>query len=340
LDIGNNQEIIDFCNKEINKLGLTNKIIFESIKPSKRTDEKLRKLVNTSNFDVIVWTPKPPKNGRVPLYFTYKNSVDNLIAKIVHSDIHNMQMKDKAFNIQNESLTVDLNIERNNIAHFSLYIVALITTIFRGRNEGIEVFEKLYEEVKELNTVINKITKHKLKDLYIINGVELFYKRRYDDAQIYLEKAYPLDPLDQNLLPVLSIIKYHEGDFPLSEELSLTLLHNHPTNKVAHLNVAFFKIRNRRYGNALKHYRRFLRSEPEPKTCLDAITFLSEVFDANPSEIGYLFGRGFIKKIIGKNDDKIGESTYVQDFTAFLSRANTIPEYRNMVEYATIAIRP
>lgn len=339
LDVDDNDEIVKYCNNETEKIGLENNIVFESIKTTRRTDEKFRKLIEKENFDLAIWTQKLPQNGRVPLFFTYKNTTDNLIAKIVHIFIHDIQMQEKAFRIQIDSLPVDLRVQKSNITYTALYIVAVCATLFRGIDEGMNVFERLYEELKNSKAFITKEVNLKLKDLYIIKGVELCKKDKFDNAVVFLDKAYKIDPLDQNLLPALTITKYYLGDLVLSENLAITLLQKFPNNEVAQLNVAFFKIKNKKYENAFKHYKRFIKVKPRRETCMEAISFLYKVSDKEPNEFGYIFAMALIKKLICSNTDRMGESTYIEDLKSFINHTSDTPAYKEMYEYSIKVIK-
>ncbi len=323
-DIETNDDIVKYCNEEISKLGLGTKILFKSYKVSERSEAKFKKLVSSSNLDVMVWTRKLPRAGNVPLNFTYKDTIDRTIGRIVHYEISDMMSKEKAFSLYKDTISVDLRAERNNIMDFSLYIVALYITIFRGYKEGLLVFEKLEEKIKKQDGVLKENTLRKLKDIYVIQGCNFVFKKRYPEGVELLEKGYAISPKDKNLLAALALAKFHLGDESRAEKLASELLQNHTGFSIAHLDAAFFRIKNKNYPSALKHYQLYSASKPEGSISLPAITFLSERFDESPTELGYLFGTAYLKNLVSPKSEKVGESTCREDFTSFMRRADEV----------------
>jgi len=115
------------------------------------------------------------------------------------------------------------------------------------------------------------------------------------------------------------------------------LLQNNSNFPIAHLDGAFFRIRNKKYNSALRHYFCFANLNPHPSIILDAISFLSRELDKNSNELGYLFAIGFLKRLLNKENPqltKAGESNYAQDFSTFIKRADKI-KYKEMIEVAT-----
>lgn len=332
-----NSEIVDFCNEEIKSLGLHSKITFESFKIKGESQKRFEKIVKNSNFDVVVWTDKRIRiknSNKVSLQFTYKNTSNRLISRIVRNELTSLVAREKMFSLNNDTINIDLHLEKNNIADFSLYIVAICTTLFRGINEGIFVFEKLCEKIKNKEGLLKNNSSRRLKDLYSFQGRDLIIKRKFLPGILMLEKAYALDENDCFVLANFALAKFKTGDEDGAEKMSEKLLQNNTNFPIAHLDGAFFRLRNKKYKSALRHYIIAANQRPDPAILLDVIGFLSKELDKDSKEVGYLFARGFLKRLLNSNnpdETKVGESNYVEDFLAFINRADKTL-YKDMIE--------
>ncbi len=331
IDSSHNEEIVKYCNEEVNKLGLSNKIVFTAHKVQDVNKSKLQKQIVKSNLDVMVWTNKLPSTGVVSINFTYKNNTDNIMAKIVHYELTNLVAKERAFNVVRETISADLRHERSNLLNFSLYIVALYTSIYRGLHDGILVFEKLQDSLHENGGEIRVNVQKKLKDLYIVKGQEHLKKKEYSEAVIVLEKAYVISKTDRDLIAGLALACYNSGDIIRAESLSNDLLQNHTGFCIAHLNAAFFRLKNKDYNGSLKHYKLYLNTKPDSIISKDAMHFMYKRLDEDPSELGYLFAIGFLKKCINSEPELIEGSNYEEDFASFLRKADV--KYKGFVDH-------
>jgi tetratricopeptide (TPR) repeat protein len=330
------RELVDYCNQEISRLGMSSRINFKKISFDKNRPDKVQNIVISSNVDVVAWSPKIKNSkGKVSLIFTYKNTSNNLIAKIVHSEMSSLVSQERMFNLNHESFHVDLNLEKTNIANFALYIVALCTTVFRGNKDGIWVFEKLKERVRAQGGLLEQNVLMRLQDLYFIKGSDLLSKNKYKESLVYLEKALAVKPERADILAGVALAKFLTGDELGAEKISDALLQNNTGHPIAHLDGAFFRVKNKKYTAALRHYLLFSRTSPNPALCLDAIAFISNRLDENPKEFGYLFARGFLKRLLNRNPKftDVGESNYVEDFEVFIQRADK-NTYKEMIKVA------
>lgn len=329
-------EIAKYCNKKIR--GISTKIKFEVQKIKNNDFKKHGKLVRNSDFDLIVWTTSNPNaKGKISLNFTYKNTADNLIAKIIHSELSSMVSIEKMFDFNKETIKLELNLERDNIANFSLFIVSICASVFRGSNAGIPIFEKLYEELANKSTVLAKAVSNKLASLYLVTGANLLRRKKYQASLVMLEKGYALSKEDADMLCSLALSRFHNGDINGAELITTELLQNHTGFPIAHLDGAFFRVRNKNYKSALKHYLIFARTKPDRRVCIDAIEFMYEQLDKDPNELGYLFAIGFLKRLLNKNKPElteVGENNYVKDFEVFIKKADK-NAYKEMIEVAT-----
>lgn len=335
-------EIAKYCNNKIR--GISTKIKFEVKKIKEDDYRKVGKLVEGSKVDLVVWTAKPKNsNEKVSIFFTYKNTTDNLIAKIVHSQLTAMVSKERMFNINKKTIKIDLDLERDNIANFSLFIVGVCGSIFRGANAGILIFEKILEGLSNENCLLKIATTEKLASLYLIKGANLLEKREYPASLEMLEKGYALNKKDVDILSSLALSRYHNGDINGAEKLCADLLQNYTGHPIAHLDGAFFRIRKGDYKSALRHYSLFKNTKPSPAICIDAIGFISQRLDEEPKELGYLFATGYLKRLLNKNKPeltRVGKTTYVEDFEAFIRRAELEGDkYKQMIEVATIYLK-
>lgn len=330
----NNSELVAFCNKEIYELNLVSKITFEYYDSNDNHSKKFEKMVLSPRLDVVVWTHQENKNSKIPLNFTFKDTTNHLVKKIIDSEMNSLVSKEKLFNIKRETFNLDLQLEKENVANLSLYIVAICTSLFRGIDNGIYVFEKLDQKTKNQRGIFRENIIRRLKDLYSIKGRDLVYRKKYKAGIEILEKGHAIDENDPDILASMAFANFLIGKEELAEKLSSQLLQNHTDFPIAHLDIAFFRIRRGRYSQALKSYKCYRRLNNDNYSSLEVITFLSDILDKHPQELGYLFGRAFLKRLISDKPELIGESTYIQDFNSFISRAGQDPKYRVLIEEA------
>ena len=195
MDSEANQSIVEFCNKELEDFGLSSKIKFESFKTKRESQKKFEKLVRNSNCDVVAWRSKEIKNrNKIPVKFTYKDTGNKFISRIVRLELQSLASQESIFNLSQDTFDLDLNLEKNNIADFSLYIVAICTTLFRGINEGIFIFEKLYQKLGDRNSTLKYSVSEQLQELYVTLSGELIARGKLLPGLKVIEKGYNLEP--------------------------------------------------------------------------------------------------------------------------------------------------
>ncbi len=338
-DYSQSQEIVDYSNKELDNLGLSGRIKFEVYKLKNNNYKKISNIVANSNTDVVVFTTKNQNSrGKISINFTYKNTIDNLIAKIIHAEFSSLVSKERAFSLSKEHLSLELDLEKNNIAHFSLFIVAICTSLFRGCDDGIFVFEGLLKRLDKGNGVLKRAVMDRLSGNYLTRGGDLVKRKRYSESLVDLERANVLKTNNVEILALLAFSRFFNGNEKGAEDLCEDLLRNHTGNPTAHIDGAFFRIRRKNYKSALTHYLLFAKSQHDKAMCLDVIGFMADRLDEDPKELGYLFAIGFLKRLLNENSAKMtdaGKTNYVQDFEVFIQRASGNSLYKEMVEVAS-----
>lgn len=327
-----NASIVRYCNSKISILGLSSKISFQEVKV-KNWKTANGKLLKSNTLDVIIWLPEKQQNKKVAMVFQYKDSIDNRMKKIIDLEMFSSVSKEQAFNLSQENFLVEIDFEKANIVNFALYIVALSIGFFRGIDEGIFVFEKLFEEIKIQNLSLKTAVARDLNLFYLIRGGDFMVKKKYSDALSLYRKASLIKPNDVKVLAGLALAEFYAGSIVAAEKISQELLQNYTNSEVAHLDAAFFRIRNKKYNSALKHYFLYQKLNPDSLITLSAIEFLNEIVKKGTEEIGYLFARAFLKKLVDEVPRKIyGETTYKEDFNVFVQRADQ--KYSLMIKYA------
>lgn len=333
------RDIVKYCNDEIRKINLSYRLVFETYDINYKDLKKVHKNISKKNstLDLVVWmTKNHSKKGEIPINFTYKNTRDNLIASIVHQQMSSLVSIEKMFKFHEDTFAVDLDLEKQNIIDFSLFIVSICTAIFRGNKEGIFIFEKLINKLKDKNGTLKDNVSEKLGTLYIIAGGDFLSKGRLSDSLKMYNKGFKLIPENRDLLAGRALAQFLNGDVNGAEETAEKLLRNNTNFPIAHLDIAFFRIKRKKYKNAVKHYSIYAKYNYNRETTLDAVNFLSKRIDEEPSELGYLFARAFLKRTLIKNRQltKNGGNDYLKDFTSFIRRADGKDQYKDMIDVA------
>lgn len=325
-------EIVEYCNSKIDKMNLSGQINFIPEK-SKTNQNKFEKKVKRSNGNVLyVWMDNDKKGERNLIRFTFSDTLDKKLNKILNLLIANSQSRDNFFKFSSGNLKLDINLEKDNILHHALYIVAMVTALFRDLKKGSEILETLKKEIPLKQSSLSIEIKKRLIEIYITLSQRLTIEKKpswddYLEAEILLDKSYALDNDNYFNLCNLAVIKFKLGKEPVAKELVRRLKDNFPDNDISFIDSAFFALHDNDFPNCLRFYSKLRKIESRIENIHRAIEFFNEQIDEKPDKIVNLFGRGFLKMLIVNKDDRYGESSYKEDFKAFYDRSNATQHY-------------
>ncbi|MEI6352841.1 MAG: hypothetical protein WCO35_02810 [Candidatus Nomurabacteria bacterium] len=323
------EEIINYCNSEMKNSGLNSKIKFERIYLKNKNSKSIEKMIDDSNkLFLIVWCPVKSNS----LSFSYKERGDRIINKIIITELNKKVIEKNLLRLDKKSFEIDIDYEKPNIKDFSLYIVANIITFLRSVREGMDIFEKLNEEMSKDERVLKDLVQTRLQQIYNSIGNSLAFENKYEDSLVIFNKANSLNSKDINTLAGLSVTKFETGDEKGSEESVKLMFQEYPDDPVSIINMSFIHLKNGNYKKMFKLYKKY-KKVSNHNTTLEVIEFFNRRINKNPDRFEYLFARGFFKSLISKTDIKIyGKTSSDDDYKSFLKRANK-ERYIYLVNY-------
>jgi tetratricopeptide (TPR) repeat protein len=326
LDDQFNQGIVDRANEKLNQLKLEGKIRFinltsENIPKNDESFEAFLKKDNHLNLNLIVWgVEQQAKDQKIILNFTHFDNARNAFKAIIASEISTLVGQHDFFEIFPDTFEVNLELEEGNITFFSVYLVGLSLMLSRDTQEGLRIFEELILELKPDNPLY-LIVLEKLQRCYEILGNEKSFRGNQIAAKAIFEKSYNLNPNHFGTIVGLALATHETGDQLRASQLVEELERRFPNEAITHVDIAYFRILQRNYNDALRHYMVFASMHPDPGIIAQVIDFLSQRIKENPSELGFLFGRGYMEYL---TENEI----YKTDLRVFLKKASDRDYYR------------
>lgn len=279
-------------------------------------------------LDLIIWGKFSKDNLKldsknvnvIDLNFTFGHprDPDNKIGHMIIMDIKSNLATKSYWKIVEDNSFEDVKIISNNLFDISIYIVAVSLKMFGRIGTTIKLLESLYENL----TVRQDPFKERLVP-HLINCYELIVLDAVFDKNIYsigkecCEKILKIKGNDLFGLSNLAVFQYHMGQKKEAKATVDKLLKSHPRAPVTEVDVAFFKILEKDYKGAFKHYQRLLNCTPEQLNfnIIYTIEFLNGIYDAT-KEPALLYARGFLSYFYA--DKKIGR----HDLKDFLKKGN------------------
>ncbi len=303
---------------------------------NKKEAEKYRE---KKNLDLIIWgrftSDELKINSRninkINLKFTYvvpkfKQDKNNNIGRAIISDIISKIALKNYWQIIEEQSFADVEIVSNNLTDISLYIIGL-TLKFRGRLfDSMTIFEKLQQRLIIKNdNLLNGVNFH-LIDVYTIFAIDGINLEDFVKTKKFCDKILAIDSVNKFALCNLALSEYRINGFEKSREVVDKALKLYPRDSVVEINVAFIRILQADYNNALKHYYNLLNFGINGVQLLLVIEFLCDEYEKT-HEPAMLFASGFLSHYWGDNElAKI-------DLKKFLDEADE-EKYKKMYRFA------
>lgn len=308
--------------KNLNELGLDKQIKvkdFSDIRKFEKRDDA-EKFRNKKKVDLIIWggfsNDFLKDNGenvsKLDLNFTYGHpeSNDNKIGAMILLDISSRLATKNYWKIIESNSFRDVEIVSNNLFDIATYILALTLKIYGQFSKSLSLFEKLYSDLERRQDLFKEqIVPHLINCYEVIAIEEGLKKKNFKNGIVFCKKILSFYPEHFFAIANLAVFQYKSGEVSESEENVELLLKVYPKNPLTEIDVAFFRILQKKYSNALKHYNNFIEAEIIEFDHQEAVEFLYEEYKIQ-KDPALLFGSGIISwrfgdKILAKKDLQI-----------------------------------
>jgi len=289
-----------------NKSGLYKQIIikdFSSIQKFRDKDEAELFIIK-KGIDLIIWggftndTLKVDGENinEIELHFTYghPDNKEKTIGKMLLIDISSKLAKKNYWKIVESNSLKDSKIVSNNIFDISTYIIALTLKISGRLGKSLNLFEQLYKNLVDRNDNFQKEIFPHLYNIYTILISEYgINENNYNLGHDLCRKILIIKENDFFALSNLATFNCKLGLNEEAERQVNLLVKLYPKDPTTEVDVAYFRIMQKKYANALKHYKNLMKFNVinfEPQYVIE---FLCEEYD-KLKEPALLFGVGII----------------------------------------------
>jgi len=326
--------------KNINHTGLNKHIIIKDFSDIHKFSNKneAESFRSRKNIDLIIWGDFSRDNlkanneivNEIKLYFTYGHpeNKEKTIGKMLSLDLSSSLAQKNYCKIYDNNSFEDIKIISNNIFDISMFIIAYTLLLYGHVTKSLELFEKLYNDLLNRKDNFRKKVTPLLFFCYEILIVEYgLNKKNWKLGLNLCSKILKIDNNNFFALSNIAVSQYRLGLEKDAENSVDELLQLYPGNHVTEVNVAFFRILQKRYSNAFKHYRNIINSK-ETILTQDVIEFLGAEYD-NKKEPAFLYGIGVLSFRFW---DKKLALRYLSQFIEEASERDYKPMYRKAKE--------
>lgn len=280
------------------------------------------------NLDLIIWgsftNDGLKKEGeaisKISLYFTYghPDNKEKSISRMILLDINSKLAIKNYWQIVEKNSLNDVEVVSENIFDIATYILALTLKIYGYIEKSLSLFENLYNSLSSRQDNFKRhIVPHLINcyELIIIeNGIN---GKKFDISKKYCEKLLNFRKNDFFGLSNLAVFQYKTGEKSKAEESVELLLRLYPKNPLTEVDIAFFRILQKKYSEAYKHYKNLLKYRDSQINFnpQDVVEFLTNEYQLY-KEPALLYGSGVISWYFG--DKRIA----CEDLKSFIRKAN------------------
>lgn len=329
--------------KKINELILSNnlsdsiKVIDVSVLKKISSDDQAKKFREDKDIDLLIWgkfSDDRLKDAgesltKISLSFTYGHpeTLEKKIGPMLLADISSKMALKNYWKVIESNSANDVSIVADNIFQISMYILALTLKIYGRIEKSLDLFEKLFISLDAKDPSLQvRIIPHVVNCSELL-ATESYYKKNYIKSSMYLEKILSVFPYNRFALSGLAVSQYRLGNFKRSKELVELLLIHHAQIPSTELNIAFMRILEKNYKNALLHYKRLLYFDEIDFNAQEVIEFLGEEY-GRYKDPALLFGSAVVSMKFG--DPLIA----ISDFERYLEKSNQNTSCRAMYKCA------
>jgi len=291
---------------------------------------------NKKGVDLIIWGGFSgdglKKDGetinKIDLKFTYgfKDDEQRRIGVMILADINSKLAIKNYWEIIDKNSLNDIEIISKNLFDISGYILGLTLKLSGRIGISLKIFETLYENLKlRGDTFKDQIIPHLLNCYTIFITDSGFNKRRFDLGESFCNKFLIIVPNDFFALSNLAIFQYYLGKETDAEKNVEQLLKLHPGQSVTEVDVAFFRVIQKNYKNAYKHYQNLSQMQSVGFNAQEVVEFLFSQYEFKKDPV-LLYGAGIVSYYFG--DKKLAKQTLNEYLS--LSNENVCKQmYRN-----------
>ena len=332
------QEIRKNLLKTIDENGLSSTIVLRDFSDI----QKFSSITEAENFrnkkgvDLIIWggfsgdglKKEGEEIHKIDLKFTYSHPDDKQkrIGAMLLIDINSKFAIKNYWQIVEKNSAVDLEIITNNVFDLATYILGT-TLKLSGRIEtSLKIFELLYNKLAVKNDNFSQqVIPH------LLNCYELFIfdfginRRKLELGVEFCKKHLAIKPDNFFALSNLAIFQYLLGFEKEAEENVEKLLKLYPNDPVTELDVAFFRILQKNYMNAYKHYQKLSSFQRVNFNAQEVLEFLFGQYELK-KEPGLLYGAGIISFYFG---DRVLAKETLGEYLSKASERDCKKMYRN-----------
>jgi tetratricopeptide (TPR) repeat protein len=338
------EQIKKNLNSIIDKAGLAEQVIIKDFSDIKKFNNKseAESFCVKKKLDLIIWggftndvLKVDGKNiNEIELHFTYgyPDNKEKTVSQMISLDVSSKLAKKNYWKIFEDNSLKDVKIVSDNIFDISTYILALTLKIYGRFNRSLNLFEQLYNSLVERKDDFQKEILPHLYNCYQILIIEYGIEgRKFDYASDLCKKIFKIRGNDFFAISNLAIFQHKLGNYKEAEKMVELLLNLYPGEPITEVDVAYYRILQKNYSNAFKHYRNLNSFNTINFRPQEVIEFLGEAYDKS-KEPALLFGIGVISNRFW--DKKLAK----ENLNLFLQEANEI-EYKAMYREAKRIIK-
>lgn len=300
--------------------------------------EEAENFLRQKNLDLIIWGNFSQDNlkmedkniNELNLNFTFghPNDPQNKIGEMLLLDINSKLAKKNYRRIVEDSSYKDIKIISNNLFDVSVYIIGVTMKLYGKIGVSLNLFESLYSKLTKSNDpFVNYIIPHMLNcyELTIINAT--FNRNLFAIGKDCCRKMLEFKNDDFFALASMAFLQYRTGEVNESQKTVERLAKLYPNNPLTEVDVAFFRILEKDYKGAFKHYRNLIKFKSNQLNFnpIIVVDFLSENYEKF-KEPAMLYGSGIISYYYA--DKKIAKYD-LKEFIKKASEQSYKPMYRS-----------
>lgn len=303
-----------------------------------KTIDEAKAFIKDKKLDLIIWcdfsTEGLQLNNKnvceLKLWFIYGHPKDkhNKLGQMISLDLHSNLAKKNYWRIFEDNSFEDVKIISSNLYHISMYIIGVTAKIFGKIEKSLLIFDTLYEDLLKFNDpFIIQIKPHLINCYELVITDIIMNLKNIEKGETYCKKLLKLKEGDHFAIANLSLFLYKLGKIEESQKMVELLQKLHPKSPITELDIAFFRILQKKYNNAYDHYINLIKFTPEQVGFkpLEVVEFLYENYK-KIKDPALLFASGLISYYFG--DKKLAQ----KDLKKFLKMSNE-ETYKPMYRY-------
>lgn len=339
------QEIKKSLLKTIDDNGLSTTIVLKDFSDIKKfsTIAEAESFRNTKLVDLIIWGGFTgdglKKDGeeihKIDLKFTYgyPDDKDKKIGAMLAIDIGSKFAIKNYWQILEKNSSVDLEIINNNIFDLATYILGTTLKLSGRVGVSLKIFEVLYNKLIQKGDNFSQQVIPHILNCYEIFIIDFGVNRKRPDLGIeFCEKHLAIIPNNFFALSNLAIFQFFIGKEKDAESNVEKLLELYPNRPITEVDIAFFRVLQKNYTNAYKHYQKLASYKQIDFNPQEVVEFLFQQYELK-KDPALLYGAGILSFYFG--DQLLAKKTFKQYISLVPEKGNK-KMYRNAKRLSTV----